>query len=810
MLRPVFKTSLLATSAALAFSAALPPAQAQDAAPAADPAPANGIRIVVTAQTFEQDLIEVPINIAVADQEQLDLLGTDDIEQYADFVPGLQVQAQSLNTASYSLRGVTSDGGRPRVALFENGVSIGAPRFGANTAMFDLERIEVVKGPQATLFGQGALVGGINILQNRASLSGTDGYAKLDGGEYGYLRFEMGRNFALSDTMAVRFAGLLKNRDGYVDNVANSPDLMGQDTTALRAAFAWEPSDTLRFDLWANRQEDDSTGTQFKSGVFPATGGDTDPFTFTSNNITPEQERDRLGNDRELNSLTARAVWDVTDDWTLTSTSSHRYIESREAFDSDGADFSLLQFTSWDKGHVWSQELRANFDNGGRVRGFLGANYYTQHVSTRLRLVTDEARAQAFLAPQILQGINAQRPAGVPAFTIASLEATLGGLGVPGAANFDNIVNPLPVSAIILLTQGRIVPLAGRHVEESDDGGEQTSKDIFGDLTWDVTDRLSVTGGLRYTWDELSSDHLSYLVKGNAALGGVRNGVTGGTTLVTPDTMGVPDARSYDTDGELTWRFNAAYRVADSLNAWASVGRGRRPPSLSLSTMDPSGTGYQVVEQEIYDNVEAGLSGEFLDGRLVATSSVYFGQYKDFQTTRFDVAQGSFVTENSGNATSYGFEFDGRLEAADWLNVFATYAYTFSEYDDEDDDGNALEFAGNRFRLTPENSFSIAADVHLPVGEEGEVFFVPSYTWKDDVFFEDDNDPWEFQDAYGLLNLKVGYEHNGGQWGMSLYVENALDEAFLIDAGNTGGDFGIPTYIRGTPRMIGAGLQLRY
>lgn len=808
MFRPIFKPGLLATSAAIALGCGGAAAHAQEAAPAAATTQDGGIRIVVTAQTVEQDLIDVPINIAVADQAQLDLLGTDDIEQYADFVPGLEVQAQSLNTSSYSLRGVTSDGGRPRVAIFENGVSIGSPRFGANTAMFDLERIEVVKGPQATLFGQGALVGGINLLQKRASFAGTEGYVKLDGGEYDYVRAELGQNFAISDTMAVRFAGLVKNRKGYVDNVSNGPDLMGQDTTALRAAFAWEPADTLRFDLWVNRQEDDSTGTQFKSGVFPATGGDTNPFTFTSNNITPEQERDKLGADRELNSQTARVIWEMTDDWTLTSISAHRYLENREAFDSDGADFSLLQFTSWDKAHVWSQELRANFDNGGPVRGFFGANYYTQDASTRLRLVTDEARAQAFLSQQILAGINAQLPAGAPRFTIASLEATLGALGVPGAANFDNIANPLPVSAIILLTQRRLVPLTGRHVEESDDGGEQTSKDIFGDLTWDITERLSVTGGLRYTWDELYSDHLSYLVRGNAALGGVRNGVTGGTTLVTPDTMGVPDARSYDTDGELTWRFNAAYRISDGLNSWVSVGRGRRPPSLSTNTADP--TGYQVVEQEIYDNVEAGLSGVFFDNRLQATASAYYGQYKDFQTTRFDVSQGSFVTENSGNATSYGFEFDGRFEVADWLNVFGTYAYTLSEYDDEDDDGNALEFAGNRFRLTPENSFSIAADVHLPVGDEGEVFFVPSYTWKDDVFFEDDNDPWEFQEAFGLVNFKVGYEHNGGQWGMSLYVENALDEEFLIDAGNTGGDFGIPTYIRGTPRMIGAGFQVKY
>ncbi|HOY79117.1 MAG TPA: TonB-dependent receptor plug domain-containing protein, partial [Hyphomonadaceae bacterium] len=167
------KLNLLSTSAFIVFGLASPftaLAQTQPT-PAADEE--NRDRVVVTAQKQEQALIDVPINISVANQAMLDLLNTDDIEEYADYVPGLQVQAQSLNASSYSLRGVTSDGGRPRVAVFENGVSIGAPRFAANTAMYDLERIEVVKGPQATLFGQGTLTGGINFIQNRASLAGN-------------------------------------------------------------------------------------------------------------------------------------------------------------------------------------------------------------------------------------------------------------------------------------------------------------------------------------------------------------------------------------------------------------------------------------------------------------------------------------------------------------------------------------------------------------------------------------------------------------------------------------------------------------
>ena len=765
-------------------------------------------RVIVTAQKQEQELIDVPINISVADQAQLDLLGTDDIEEYADYVPGLQVQAQSLNTSSYSLRGVTSDGGRPRVAVFENGVAIGNPRFAANTAMFDLERIEVVKGPQATLFGQGALVGGINFIQNRASLDGNEGWAKVDFGDYSYLRAEAGYNMVLGDNAALRIAALSKSRDGYVPNLSYGPDMMGQETTAIRAAAAWEPTDNLRADLIINYEDDDSTGTQFKSGVFAPAGGDLSPYTGTANNITGSQLRDKLGADREIFSVTANIAWDINDDWTLTSVTSERSLKNLEAFDSDGSDMTLLQFASVDNAQVWAQELRFNYDNGGPITAFFGGNYQTQDHSVMLRLNADEARGQAFLAERIVAGVNQQMGAN---FTVATFKQFMQLNGIPGAANFDNVVNPMPISAILAL-QGLAVPLHNDHIEETFSNGEQTSYDLFGDVSWDVTDQLTVTGGLRYTVDELYSDQLVYLVKGNATasaiLGRPANGVTGGTTLVSTDSMGVADKRSYDADGEFTWRLNAAYRVSEDLNTWVAVGRGRRPPSLSANASETSG--FEVVDQETYDNVEVGVSTEAFDNRLRLTASTYYGEYKNFQTTRYDIDQGTFITENSGNATSYGLEIDARFEVSDFLDLYGTYAYTHARYDDEDSDGNPLEFAGNRFRLSPLASASIAADFHMPWGDLGEVYFAPSYVWKSSHYFEDDNDPWEFQKAYGILDLKLGFDAEGGRWGASVYVENALDEEYLIDGGNTGGDFGIPTYIRGVPQMIGAGAWVKF
>ena len=249
--------------------------------------------------------------------------------------------------------------------------------------------------------------------------------------------------------------------------------------------------------------------------------------------------------------------------------------------------------------------------------------------------------------------------------------------------------------------------------------------------------------------------------------------------------------------------------------------------------MSAEGANYSLIDAETLDNVEAGIFGRFFDERLQMTSSIYYGQYKDFQTTKFDPIQGVFITENSGNATQYGFEFDGQALVSENVRLLATYAYTHSQYDDEDDDGNPLQFAGNSFRISPEHSFSLAADITIPAGEYGQFSIVPTYIWKGDHFFEDDNGydyvadgnggfsrvretypdgtpVDEFQDAYGIANLRIGFDSASERWGAYVLGENIFDEEYLIDVGNTGGAFGLHTIIRGKPQMLKAGVYFKF
>lgn len=747
--------------------------------------------IVVTTQKREQKLIDVPINISVLSQARMDTIGADDLEEIADFVPGLEIQAQSLNAPSFALRGITSDGGRSRVAVFQNGVAIGNLRFGQSLAQYDMERIEVVKGPQATLFGQGALVGGINFIQNHANLAGNSGALRFDLGNYSNQRAEGHWNWAFSDVFAVRFAGQFKSRDGYVPNLGNSPDLMGQETAAARVSARFAPTPKFTADVTVNVQQDDSTGTQFKSGTFAPSGGDLSPYSPTAMNINADQLRSKLGNDRDVFSVTAELSYEFNDAWRLTSISDYRNLQSLEAFDSDGTSLNLLQFGLLDKGHSASQELRLNYDGGGRIAAFFGANYSEEGTSQLLRFSTDEAHLQALFAPTI---------AGAVRLSVAQLEGALALGRVPNAANFDNVLDPLRVSALGAL-QGRVVPLNPAHLEQNYATTSTKAMDVFGDLTIRATDKLSVTGGLRYTKEELGATAISALVRGNAALGGQLNGVFFNQLLLSRLSPGVLRSRNRDSDGALTWRFNAAYKISPDVNTWVAVGRGRRPEAVVADAAQPSG--FTIVTEEIYDHVETGMAGFFFDRALRVTSSIYYGEYKDFQTSRFSPTAGTFITENSGNATQYGFEFEGEWLVNRNLDLFGSYAYNFSQYDETDDAGNRLQFAGNSFRLSPENNVSFGAELRWPLADGGKIYFVPTYVWKDGHFFEDDNDPREFENGYGLLDLKVGFASAGGRVGGSVFVENVTDEKYLIDGGNTGGAFGIPTYIRGVPRMIG-------
>jgi outer membrane receptor protein involved in Fe transport len=746
--------------------------------------------VVVTVQKREQALQDVPINVTAFNQRLLDQIGADEFEALAAFVPGFEVQEQSPNNPGFVVRGITSDSGEatiePRVSVFVDGVDISRSR-GSIVELFDLERVEVAKGPQSTLLGRGALIGAINIIQAKARFE-NEGRVTLGFGNFGEFFAEGVANRAFGETFAVRGALRIKSRDGYVESLNPAEeDFNSTDMKALRLAARWEPSEALRFDLIANFQRDTPSGTSFKSSIFAPVGGNLQPWSPANLNTFGGVEGGApLGLDREVYGATLIGEWRINNAFSLTSITAGRRFDSTEIFDPDGFDLPVLAFAEVAKGETWSQELRVNFDLGDRVTGFAGASYFDETGTQRVPLFYDERTTQFLLT----YGNPTSRRLAAP---------FLVGPGFAPLSAFPSI------NVIAPGTPLANAPLKPIHQEQYTNFGDTQALDLYADVTVAITDRLDVSAGVRYSEDEKSTGALPELLNGGSRL-------TGGGIFVNTASAAAARGRPVFRDlssERTTWRVVGKYDLSEAWNVWGSFGRGARPEILTPAFGSIT---FNLFPSEEVESYEVGSKAALFGGALTLDGSVFRFDYTNFQATVRDPATGALRPFNAGNASSEGFEGQAFWSPTPLFAGFVTYGFNEARFDDTDDAGRPQQFAGNQFRLSPDHTAAVGARFTFDWAGVGAFSVAPSYSWQSKVFFNDDNDRptldfvdaiAESQDAYGLLNLRVRLEDAENRWALEAYAENLLDEEYIIDAGNTGGAFGIPTLIAGTPRFYG-------
>ncbi|MEM7729733.1 MAG: TonB-dependent receptor, partial [Pseudomonadota bacterium] len=469
---------------------------------------------------------------------------------------------------------------------------------------------------------------------------------------------------------------------------------------------------------------------------------------------------------------------------TVSSVSNYREFDSSEVFDPDGFALPLFAFAEDAEGEQFFQELRIGW-NADRLSGFVGGSVFDEQGSQSVPLGYDLRAVQGLFA-----GLLFSAP--------------------PGVAQVPPTLASLPQ------TNAQGLPL-GFFEENFTNSGDTTSWDVFGDLTYALTDRLDVTAGIRYTYDDKRSGYSADAPGGPSLLTGAgvfvgANVFNGGNPVFVEDTF----------DG-LTYRAALNYDLSDTSSVFANYGHGRRPEVLTYAAVtsqpDVQAENFTVVDAEETDAFEIGYRGESFDGRVRVDAVGYYYMYENFQTTVLDAA-GTPVPVNGGNASGFGFEGSAQIQLNDYVLAFGNYAYNGIEFDDEDGDGNPQTRAGNRFRLSPEHTVTLGAVVDHDF-DWGYVAFSPILAWKDDVFFDDDNDrpdlqppngtnpvgdlfQDELQEDYGLIDLRLTVEPTAIEGlTLELFVENATDREFLLDAGNTGDAFGIPTFIAGPPRTYG-------
>ncbi|WP_373488857.1 TonB-dependent receptor [Blastomonas sp.] len=787
-------TSLFALAAALTAAS---PAIAQDQI---DNDANDDNLIIVTAQKREQSIKDVPITVSAISGDQMDRIGIDEFDELSAFIPGLNIQEQSANNPGFVIRGITSDSGSaqiaPRVTIYLNGIDVSRSR-GSYFDLFDIDRIEVVKGPQATLFGTAATIGAISVITAKPE----PGFKADFRGSYGNLNLYEGRAMinAGNDKIAGRLAASYKKRDGYIRNIANEPgtvsardvgapqrDLNGIDQFAVRGSLRIWPTDSSTMDFVFNYEQQRNPGTAFVSGSLPRSGGDTSPFRVGELGGAPTALSEailglpELGLKREVYDANVTFETAMSDAWTLTAIGGYRRFDSLEVFDADGSGLFFLEFAEDAEGEQFSYETRFAY-NGERLRGFFGFNVFHEQGTQRVPFVTDEGTYISC----------------APFAAFAPVRAGVAGaLGVAPAQTCAALNSPTrPVGATTILTRGAASVLP--YSSEFTNGGKNTSYSAFADMTFDITDRLELTAGLRYLYEERTSTY-NAIQPGSQIFAGL--GVPGVSLLGAADTRGQTFRVNDNFDAWLP-RFNVLFRVSDQVNVYATVSKGRRAPVLNLSAAaSPTGPvpAFTLVEQEKVWNYEGGIKGAF--GPFSGTVGVFYQDYSNFQTSFFN-QQGQVVPVNAGNAGNFGVEVEGALRFGDNVRVFANYAYIDAKISSPNP-----AFQDNRFRLQSKHTAAAGIDVNVPISAGTSLFFFPTVTYSSEQFFEIPNTPRISEDGYVLVNARAGVRFGDGAFEITAFARNLFDEKYLIDAGNTGGAFGTATFIAGEPRLYGVQL----
>jgi outer membrane receptor protein involved in Fe transport len=771
--KALFRTALLATVAAL-------PAQlmAQDeAAASADTTEEqasgdSGNTIIVSAQKIDQRALDVPITITATSGERIRELGVTDLDELSYYTPGLLIQEQSANNPGVVIRGITSDSGSaqegPRVTLYYNGVDISRSR-GSYQAIYDMERIEVVKGPQATLFGTASAVGAISLVSARP----REGFSAEFRGGYGNFNQTLVGGFvnAGSDVIAVRLAGEWRTRDGYVENLNpnQEEDLYAQDQLGLRASLRFTPTPDLTLDVIGTYDQQRNGGTPFISGTFPAStaspGGPANAFVDANLGGFPAGAAalgdDQLGLNREVYDLNITAEYQFGDEWTFTTVNGYREFDSLEVFDADGSAAPFLEFTELAQGWQINHEGRFSYA-GETLRASAGWNVFIEDGLQNVPFATEEG---VFLT--CLGGLfsNPRQLCVAPDGSVPAL----------GATNF-------PYSALLFENQGR-----------------NEAYSVFADVTWIATEALELTAGIRFLDEYRKSSFTN----------DIPNSVLTGAPLI----PGGIDTGGRVLEGEEFFqavlpRFNALYRITDDINVYATVSKGRRSPVVQINA---GREGAQVVatrvdvDEEIVWNYEGGV--KLATGGVSAALGVYYQVYDNFQVSLPDPARpGFFIAASAGSAKNLGVEGELAIDLTDWLNVFGNFNYIDAQIDNDPGNGN---LAGSRFRLQPEWQASGGFTVDYDFG--GARFFAtPTITHRSTIFFQVPSTDLLSQGPVTQVNARAGVSFADDRFEIAGFIRNAFNEEFLLDAGNTGGAFGVPTFIPGEPRFFGVELTARF
>ncbi|WOX04313.1 TonB-dependent receptor [Microbulbifer pacificus] len=809
------------------------------AAGAVVPAFANAVEmdeIIVTAQKREQNALEVPVTVdtfSTADMENTNALKLSDM---ADYIPGFEA-GSGVTQSALSIRGVSSSnisaGGDPSVAVFYDDAYVPAPA--TSMSFSDMQRVEVLKGPQGTLFGRNAAAGTVNLVPNPPQQD-FEAFVSTRVGNYGLTQLEGMVNAPLADNFFVRGNLMSFQRDGFVENVFPGGDDAGaEDIVTGRVAALWQITDKTAAQLSYDWDEVDNAARQ-AIGV--------SEYAYSTNPFDRKVENDVVngGETRSMSSVNAKLTHAFDDAWSMKWVSNFRQWETTNREEEDGtADITrYLDTNNVFDSDISYHELQVNF-SGDRLKAVMGANYSHENIYQRTdvtasaesitRLVTTDIVNNQDLRDMIAYGA-AMEAGGMPgdggvgdaaaAYALGALDTvdhlweegdwntftTLVGLGqVPQAdAYYDAIAAQLGTGMLFGPQE-----FAGKYWTESvENTGDFTNYGVYADFDYELSENFSVLAGLRYSTDEKS---FTWETPGTS-FRDMRDGVEE-VIFSAADAYNVGEGvrRASDKWSATTGRVVGQYHFTDDAMAYLSYSTGYKSggfDSLNLLTAD------NPIEPEEVDNIELGIKGDLLENLRVQLS--YFdmtvdNRQRSVESKRPESAN-ALPTVINGDQ-----QFNGVEVTVDWM---ATESMRFGLVTTvRDADSKWEPYYDAQGELQSERQKSSVDTAYTVTFDWAPAVSVGDLNLHLDYIFAENSDQLEpgfvasFSDIEGVgaddkrLNGRMVWMSGGGQYELALWGRNLLDnERTGIPSGRTMSVFGTPYTSVSEPRTYGA--EVRY
>ncbi|AKH43948.1 outer membrane receptor protein involved in Fe transport [Altererythrobacter atlanticus] len=746
---------------------------------------ASVAEIVVTAQRREQRQQDVPISISVVDGAQISRDNLADLSAVADRQANVQITPGPFD--QLNIRGIGSSnntGFEQSVATFVDGVYRSRPR-AIRAALFDVERVEILKGPQTTFFGNNAIAGALNIETrkpgNDFEINGTALYGTFD--EY---NLEAGVTVPVSDMLSLRVAGRLSGIDGYVDNEFTNDDAPRERTRVGRASVAFTPTPGFRSDLRVDvgdissddflpfEMENCPPDAPFTPGptcasYLAANGGEIDDTLNWRNNSPPgnlDYSFTEVGwtNSIDIGALTLNAITGYFDHHTEYL---QQLVPSPVPGIGGGGQLPVFQRETF---RQWSQELRLESPTGGFLEWQIGAFYS----DTKLR---NNGLTGFYFAPF---------GASAPPFTADS-------------------------------------PVSGRVTVNED----SETKSVFGAATLNPTDRLKLNLGLRYSEVEKHGFRsLVYgvadatyptpesFVPGSEEVSETLNAILGSsnTNFANPDR----------TDDKLMPSIGLQFEATPDLTAYATYSKGFKAGGFS------GGSTGGDFGPETVDAYEVGIKGSLFDRSVTFALSAFRGDYSGLQESVSETLPSGSVrvsVANAASARSQGLEFSTSWRVTDWLTASTDIAYLDAVYRDYDaapcssiqtilgEEAGCIDrrqdLSGKRRGFAPEWSGNLRLDATIPAGNL-QVRVTPLMYFTSWFYQSSTADDLIRQEGYAKFDLRLGVGPQDGIWEVALIGKNLTDKATAGFRQTVSGANGSVSALADRPRTVALQVMFRY